>query len=118
MLKGLKMEEPPDALLPAEGGGLEARVCTCSAHAHAAHMHCACSAHALRMQRTFRAHFTFYTYYSLLVLVLSLVRNPTHYSPLHHLPLTTHHSPLTTHHLPLATCHLPLTTNRLPLTAY
>ena len=63
------MEEPPDALLPAEGGALEARVRTCSAHA--AHM---------QMQGAL-----FTTYY-----VCSLRWAA--------LPLTTYHLPLTTNY--------------------
>ena len=66
MVKGLKMEEPPDALLPAEGGALEARVCTCSAHA--VHTQCTCSAPPYLPLTTY--HLPPTTYY---------------------LPLTTHH---------------------------
>ena len=88
MVKGLKMEEPPDALLPAEGGALEARVRKCSS-AHAVHLQCICSAHvvhgpytAVHMQMQ-GALFT--TYY-----VCSLRWAA--------LPLTTYHLPLTTNY--------------------
>ena len=85
MVKGLKMEEPPDALLPAEGGALEARVCTRSAHA----VHVQCTA----LLTTY--HLPLTTYHLLLT---------TYHSPLatSHLPPTT-----TTYHLlppPATTC--------------
>ena len=45
MVKGLKMEEPPDALLPTEGGALEARVRARAARSAQCSAHCSYSVH-------------------------------------------------------------------------
>ena len=108
MVKGLKMEEPPDALLPAEGGALEARVRKCSS-AHAVHLQCICSAHVVHGPYT-AVHMQMQgALFTTLLLVLSrwaALLTTYHF----HLPLTTYHLPPTTYHLPPTTHHPPPTT--------